>query len=225
MQEKERLLAEFYATKFLENSLSGNLSSPYLVGLSNVTTDFMVVGQETNTWYYSMDKFRNHGIAEQIKIYDDFVEEFYGKVRGAFHRYVKDIFGFDTKPTLNNLFKFDLGDKSKIKSIARADNSIKSKLIEFHEGILKTEIEILQPKTIVFFTGSSYEWYLNHFLPNTKEIVSGFRHNELCKLYLDDFPNIKAYRTYHPSYLNRRYYTLGKHVKDYLKDEISKDIK
>jgi hypothetical protein len=48
MQEKERLLVEFYTTKFLNAQLE-SFSSPMLIDLKNVNTNVMTIGQETNS--------------------------------------------------------------------------------------------------------------------------------------------------------------------------------
>ena len=55
-------------------------------------------------------------------------------------------------PVYTNLFKFDLGDDSRVKNISNVSKETLSKIIEFHRGILSKEIEIIQPKIIIFFT-------------------------------------------------------------------------
>lgn len=123
-------------------------------------------------------------------------------------------------PTINNLFKFDLGDDSEVKSILSAESDEFESIIEFYQGILKREIEIISPKIIIFFIGTRYEAFLDRFIPNDKLSIDGFKLNELCELKLKGFSNIKAYRTYHPGYLNRKFNKFGARVREFLKGEV-----
>ena len=218
MQEKERLLVEFYTTKFLNTQLE-SFSSPMLISLKSVNTDVMTIGQETNSWYGSYADFCTRGVEVQMNLYDGFVTNDFLKKSSLYHSYIKEICK-GNMPTINNLFKFDLGDDSEVKSILSAESDEFESIIEFHQGILKREIEIISPKIIIFFTGTRYEKFLDKFLPNDKVAAEGFRLNELCELKLKDFSNIKAYRTYHPGYLNRKFNKFGARVREFLKGEV-----
>lgn len=88
MQEKECLLLKFYKTKFLNTSIT-NFSSPMLIGLKNVNTDVIIVGQETNSWYGSYKDFLIKGVAEQMNIYDNFIVNEFLKKSSPYHTYVK----------------------------------------------------------------------------------------------------------------------------------------
>lgn len=211
-------MAEFYATKFLNAPLNG-FSSPMLISLKSVNADIMTIGQETNSWYGSYADFCARGVETQMNIYDGFVTNDFLKKSSPYHSYLKEICK-GNMPTINNLFKFDLGDDSEVKSILSAETDELESIIEFHQGILKREIEIISPKIIMLFTGTRYEKFLDKFLPNDKLAVEGFTLNELCELKLKDFSNIRAYRTYHPGYLNRNFNKFGARVREFLKGEV-----
>lgn len=81
MQEKERLLVEFYTTKFLNARLE-SFSSPMLISSKSVNTDVMTIGQETNSWYGSYTDFCTRGIEAQMNLYDGFVtNDFLKKIK------------------------------------------------------------------------------------------------------------------------------------------------
>lgn len=218
MQEKECLLLKFYKTKFLNTSIT-NFSSPMLISLKNVNTDVIIVGQETNSWYGSYKDFLIKGVSEQMNIYDNFIVSEFLKKSSPYHTYVKEICG-GNMPTINNLFKFDLGDNSNKKSILSAKADEIKHIVSFHDGVLMREIEIISPKIIIFFTGPRYEAFLDRFMPNDKMSIDGFKLNELCELKLKYFPSVKAYRTYHPGYLNRQFNKFGARVREFLKGEV-----
>jgi len=83
--------------------------------------------------------------------------------------------------------------------------------IDFYEKYLKPnsnkiinmEIEILRPDYILFFSGPNYDNVLNDVFNNPKRIaVKGVPERQLCEIVI---PNVKkAFRTYHPNYLQRQ---------------------
>ena len=239
MQQKQKELEAFYNEKFLENTMSDDYSSPHLISLNStkVTTDIMIIGQETNSWYGSYLDFRNRGVKEQMNIYDTFMDENYQNMNTLFWRYTKNIINNDNLvPVWTNIFKFDLGDaKGSTKNISKASKEEYAKIIEFHQGILAREIEIIQPKIIIFFTGHTYD--VLFFDPIVKregdyrelyrniEALEGIDEWKCALLNLkkfDGFLNFKgeAFRTYHPIYLNRNLDKFGNKVVAFLKEKL-----
>lgn len=239
MLNKQKELEEFYSKKFLDNNMSDEYSSPHLISLNNtrVNTDIMIIGQETNSWYGSYLDFKNRGVDNQMKIYDTFIDESYQKMNTLFWSYSKKIINHkDFVPVWTNIFKFDLGDaRGKNKNISKASKEEYEKIIEFHQGILAREIEIIQPKIIIFFTGHIYDKLF--FDPIVKkdgdykelyrsigklEGIDEWKCAMLDLKKFDGFFNFKgkAFRTYHPIYLNRNLDKFGNKIIEFLKNEI-----
>lgn len=240
MLNKQKELEAFYNKKFLDSSMSDECSSPHLISLNNsrVNTDIMIIGQETNSWYGSYLDFKNRGVENQMKIYDTFMDENYEKMNTLFWRYAKMLINNDTfVPVWTNIFKFDLGDdKGRDKNISKASKEEYAKIIQFHEGILAKEIEIIQPKIIIFFTGHVYDkLFFDPIVKRDGDYKELYRRiDELngvdewkCALLdlkkFDGFSNFrgKAFRTYHPIYLNRNLDKFGNKIVALLKDEIA----
>lgn len=234
---KQNKLIDFYKSKFLNDSIPKTYSSPHLISLNkkNINTDIMIIGQETNSWYGNYDDFNNRGIQEQMKIYDNFMENIYTEKNNIFFRYVKDVINDENcVPVWTNLFKFDLEDaRNKDKNISKSSKEEYENIINFHNEILAKEIEIVQPKIIIFFTGQTYDKLFFDPLvikdKNYRDLynkISVFDNIDEWKCAVMDlkkysgFTNFKgkAIRTYHPSYLNKNF---GTSIINYIKKEIS----
>lgn len=118
MKKKQQLLQEFYEDKFLNNKIDEKYSSPHLISLEvkNINTDIMFIGQETNEWYGNWEDVYTRGIAEQMSIYKNFMDTHYSSMNNLFFKYIKRIVNNNNiVPVYTNLFKFDLGDDSRVK--------------------------------------------------------------------------------------------------------------
>lgn len=236
MMSKQQQLQEFYREKFLNYKMEESYSSPYLLDLEvqSLNTDIMIIGQETNEWWYDWKNFKNIGVDEQMKIYRNYHNE-YLKHNKLFFSYSKQIINDDTVvPIFNNLFKFDLGDNSNVKNISKASTEKLSKIIEFHQGILAKEIEIIKPKIIIFFTGHNYDkLFIDPIIKKDGDYTKLYKKiDELsvdewkcCHLDIKNFDGFEnfdgiAYRTYHPMYLNRNINKFGREIVDFLKQEV-----
>lgn len=236
---KQEQLQEFYREKFLNNGINGNYSSPHLISLDvkNTNTDIMFIGQETNQWYGNWSELYTRGIEGQMKIYKDFIDTHYFEMNNLFFKYIKDIIDDrDTVPVWTNLFKFDLGDDSTVKNISKAPKDKLDEIIEFHQGILAKEIEIIKPRIIIFFTGHNYDkLFIDPIIKKDGDYTKLYKKiDELsvdewkcCHLDLrsfDGFENFDgiAYRTYHPMYLNRNINKFGREIIDFLKQEVQR---
>ena len=242
MKQKQKELQKYYQIKFENFELSDSYSSPHLISLENekINTDIMVVGQETNSWYGNFHDFNNRGIDKQMKIYDNFMRENYHSMSNIFFRYVRDIIGDDdTIPVWTNLFKFDLGDDREKRNISTLNKKSDefSKIIDFHSDILAREIEIIQPKIIIFFTGHPYDKIFfdkivkkdDDYQKLYKEIgilkdkdIDRWKCGILDLSSFEDFSSFdgRAIRTYHPGYLNRNLKKFGDDILKYIKSEI-----
>lgn len=236
---KQKQLIEFYERKFANADLSLDYSSPHLMSLDSgvINTDIMFVGQETNSWYGSWKDFKDRGVQGQMMIYDRFMKNEYGGMNKPFWKYIKEIIGSeDIRPVWTNLFKFDLGDSRKPENnISHASGEELEFIRTFHKGILAKEIEIIQPKIIIFFTGHKYDNLF--FDPIVKKENGDYRllYNQINELdgidewkcadmglkYFEGFENFEgnAIRTYHPMYLNRTNNTFRASIKNYLRFE------
>jgi hypothetical protein len=99
-----------------------------------------------------------------------------------------------------NLFKVDV-DGSVIKNCSIRDIR---KLRKAQNGLLAEEIRLLKPKTVVFFTGRSYDCDLFESLPEATlaSLWSDTPTTEVARVKSLDLP-FRSYRTYHPTYLQR----------------------
>lgn len=242
---KNQQLRAFYQKKFYNYDTNESFSSPYLISLDvdNINTDIMVVGQETNSWYYDWDLFKMIEVCGQMNIYKNYYNEYHKhKVPFTHHFYskTKEIINSDNiVPVFNNLFKFDLGDGSENRNISKAPKEKLSQIIDFHKDILAKEIEIINPKMIIFFTGPEYDKIFmdplilkegNYTRLYEKIDTLSVDEWKCCRLNIQKFNGFKnfkgvAFRTYHPSYLNRNLNTFGQEIIDFLKDEVHKFLK
>lgn len=239
---KQNQLLEFYEDKFSNADIPPQYSSPHLISLGSglVNTDIMFVGQETNGWHGSWVDFQARGVRSQMEIYDRFMERRYPKKNTMFWRYLKETLG-DTqiRPVWANLFKFDLGDARRPKNnVSKASKAELRPILEFHKGILAKEIEILQPKIVIFFTGHRYDSLFfdpivkgecgdSTLLYRRVEELSGVDRWKCADMGLKNFEGFESFsgraiRTYHPMYLNRSNESLRGPIRKYLKDEVLK---
>ncbi|WP_198304373.1 uracil-DNA glycosylase family protein [Arcobacter vandammei] len=241
MKIKQQLLQEFYEDKFLNFKINEKYSSAHLISLEakNINTDIMFIGQETNEWYGNWEDICTRGIVGQMNIYKDFMDKHYLTMNNLFFKYIKKIINDNNiVPVYTNLFKFDLGDDSRVKNISKAPKETLSKIIEFHKGILAKEIEIIQPKIIIFFTGHNYDkLFIDPIIRQNGDYKKLYKKiDELncdewkcCHLDIKEFEGFEkftglAYRTYHPMYLNRNLNKFGNEIFEFLKDRVSNFI-
>lgn len=237
MRQQEEL-EQFYVNKFYNAEMDNKYSSPYLLSLDvkNLTTDIMFVGQETNEWFFGWDNFKEIGVKEQAQIYKTYHDDYKNHNR-LYFSFAKYIMNNDAiTPLFNNMFKFDLGDKSTAKNISKAPKEEQEKIITFHQGIFAKELEIIKPKIIIFFTGHVYDkLFIDSIIKkdgNYKKLYKKIDELSVdewkcCKLDLKQFEGFEhfegvAFRTYHPMYLNRHKNTFGQEILDYLQNQVQK---
>lgn len=212
LQEKQNKLNELYKPFFnnvkdkVGNEI-GQYGNPLLIDLAktnNINTDVMIFGQETNTWYNDIKN-----IDELIEIYSKFLND---NLRSntpfwqCFRKWLGDENGVYV---WNNLSKMDYnnsdGDNRSI--LGCPNEKIREEILKESAKIIKKEIEIIEPKIIIFLSGPSYDFIIEDYLGGKKkdnlEIAKIAEERQLCEFELKGFENIKSFRTYHPEYLNR----------------------
>lgn len=242
MNNKNQLLLEYYKDKFDGIKILEHVSSPLLLSTNYelINSDIMFVGQETNSYYGNWHDFELRGIENQMDIYKMFMNDEYPNMNNLFFQYIKKLIDNPSvTPVWNNLFKFDLGDTSKKRNISHSSSNELTYIQSFHNGLLAKEVEIIQPKLIVFFTGHVYDkLYFDPIIKKKADFKLLYRPIEelqinnidewkCCTLDLRQFEGFenytgKAIRTYHPLYLNRTKYRDS--ILEYIKHEIKQIV-
>ena len=209
LKEKQNKLNELYKPFF--NSVKdkvgddiGQYGNPLLIDLAktnNINTDVMIFGQETNTWYNGIKN-----IDELIEIYSKFLND---NLRSntpfwqCFRKWLGDENGVYV---WNNLSKMDYNSNGNRSILECPNKKILEEILKGSAEIIKKEIEIIEPKIIIFLSGPSYDFIIEDYLGGKKkdnlEITEIAEENQLCEFELKGFENIKSFRTYHPRYLN-----------------------
>lgn len=184
------------------------LAGPHLLCVPDSYTTLkhrlLIVGQQTYDWC-NWDSLRQMtvdcAIAEALSVYSSFnLGEKY--TRSPFWQAARkfqaalnpqsDTFGY----VWTNLVKFDQVNNGH----DRPTQEVESMICE--HSPLPSEIQILEPDVVIFFTGPAYDDRLQSTFPGVgfEDCVSdGFIHR-LCHSRLPKH----TYRTYHPAYLRRR---------------------
>lgn len=204
----------------------------------------LIVGQETMGWSYDKDEHPERSFPD-IKTFEDFLaipesipamlETYryfeFAKVRPKNHRspywrayrQIRESIGdkpdgFETHVITTNLFRMSYGGKSILKKgrpvVSKDDYE---KILNMSGSLLKKELEILKPSSVIFFTGPYYNNPLYSIFKDC-HTVDWHNHNSTRTSNIDHhlLPK-KTFRTYHPGYLNRGHWNIV--------NEIIKDIK
>jgi hypothetical protein len=100
----------------------------------------------------------------------------------------------------SNLFRCSLDSGSVVNNATDAEST---SLLRLQHGVLLREISILQPTSVVFVTGPSYDFAIDHeFEGMAWEKWSSYNQRQLAKLSHPVLP-ARTFRTYHPGYLAR----------------------
>jgi hypothetical protein len=79
------------------------------------------------------------------------------------------------------------------------NNGVKRDMLKFFP-LLPLEVKILNPKIIIFFSGSRYDDKLKEIFGKIHfQKINGIREDKLAKITISNFNGL-AYRTYHPAY-------------------------
>jgi hypothetical protein len=214
----------------IPDALSKRLSPPLLIQISQSWIDshqrVLIIGQETLGWrfqegeYYAWPYQEIHNLSD-FKANEDSVEALlhgYREFEFALHQPENyrspfwqayrqtrlsngcQIDGFETSVLWSNLFRSSLDGGSVVRNGTLEEiETIRDSASE----LLRTEIGILQPTAIIFFTGPVYNDHLYAQLPGCKLIeFNGHDVTRTCRLAHPALPE-STIRTYHPNYLMR----------------------
>lgn len=195
-------------------------------------TKIMIFGQETNSWYgtYGKDTSAEH----IMNCYEEFLTDGLPYHKGFFCKGVREFMklwenntGKEVGYLWNNIVKIGYADKNAGKAgFPRKfyEDIVKPNM----NGIIVEEIKILKPDYIVFLTGPRYYHIVNDVFGTPKrELVRGFKANELCEIIIpnEKIPSVKrAFRTYHPGYLQRRSKAVRENYFSKIIEEITQNL-
>lgn len=163
----------------------------------------LFIGQETNTWWADADKgsfWADNMISATTGYYKEFA---LGKnLSSPFWQAVNKI-NSAVNPNMEfnflwtNIFKFgrkdDKGHPCKVVQELELENF----------NVLASEIEIISPDVVIFFTGNGCDINISERLGETKfEKCSDHETEIFARVVNKNLPK-KSFRTYHPSYLRR----------------------
>lgn len=238
MEKKQEALNKLYEgfDNYLKDNIKvgssgwdkGTYSNPLLINIkdiNNINTDVMVFGQETRTWCN-----KENTVKEFIDIYARFVNA--GGIKSPFWQCFNEWLRIKKNDIYvwNNLSKVDYYNGYNHRILNSPDSA---KILTKSAEIIKEEIKIIEPKILIFLTGPHYDFiiqkYLGGKIQDSKKIQKlGLVPNQLCEYKLEGFEGIKAFRTYHPNYLNRcskkRYPNLKNNIVEFLRKEIEEAL-
>ena len=154
----------------------------------------LIIGQETNGWESNIDD-----IEKQMEVYEKFNVgiEYYDSPFWNITRKVEAALG--NKPhscAYTNLSKFDLDE-------GRPYGEYETAISEL-DGILLSEIKIIEPDFCLFYTGPNFDHRLENIFKDIEFIeIPDFTVREFCKLKHPDLPE-NSYRSHHPKSLRIR---------------------
>lgn len=211
----------FAAAKTLPARLRKRASAPLLVSISDdwrtSVSRLVIVGQETNGWTSAVNaKTRlistlehfcsnDSGISEMVHAYElfDFART-YSHRNSAFWRAFRimesNVAAKKSAVIWTNLFRVDVGG-----SVMRhCDEAARNHLRRVQTNLLTTEIKVLNPTVVVFFSGPSYDQEIAHaFKGCTFEQVFSDRPLREVALVRSSLLPANSFRIYHPNYLQR----------------------
>jgi len=183
-----------------------------LSGYINADIKLMIFGQVVHTYGDSKWESRAYGEDKNVEVgcmmdfYESFMEEKYGG-RDIFQRTVRNLVkqvGL-RKPNMkidylwNNIIKIGLLENKNADILLR---QWYEKIIKPHlNPLISQEISLLKPDYVIFFSGYKYDNYINDIFNNPQWMkIENFEPNDFSEIAI---PNVKkAFRTYHPRYLN-----------------------
>ncbi len=198
--EKQRLLNKLYARYWddiseLRSQYPG-LSAPLLIKIPtrylSQDTKLMIIGQQTQGW-------GGESIEDALKSYEEFKfgEYYYSSPFWNITRKVERALGVDEYAiTWSNLNRCDYNGR---RPPAGIENELRAFL-----PMLVSEIEILKPDIVIFFTGPYFDEHIKQAFNGARFEPAGnaFEERELSRIRHDLLP-YHTYRTYHPNYLRR----------------------
>ena len=196
-----------YVNSFNARSDGDFISNPILLAATdkycNAPKRMMVIGQETYTWLGEYNKGRysaDNSIGRLQNLYDIFVNEWVGYNSPIWNLYdrIQNIANKNgTALIFNNL--------AKIGYVEATGHDAKAN--KYLVDIFREEIRICRPDTILFLSGPNYDSLIEERFGkfSAERCIDGVASREFARLKFanPEFAGIKAFRTYHPAYLQR----------------------
>jgi len=199
----------------------------------------LIVGQETLGWdfgrgsYYQWDypdlssfkDFLKVGVSVEALIYgykvfefarqqpENYRSPFWQAYRQIRRNFDKEVDGIETSVLWTNLFRMSLDGGSVIKNASTEEQVI---IRRETANLLLSEVKLLQPNIVLFFTGPDYNDMLcSEFAGLSLEKFGNYDTSRTAWVSHNALPPISL-RTYHPNYLHYRHWKIV--------DEIEKAI-
>lgn len=194
-----------YYKYLLDRVVSDGLTNPLLLNLGfkdeKNTKSVMIFGKETNDWE---GKFGTKSIDLLLNTYSDFynngrcytVNTNFWRLYKELVERIKDIYqNNDIKFIWNNILK--LGKEGRP---GTPNQNLVDLYIEY--PVIQKEIKIINPISIIFVTGPSYDTYIKRIFSDVSivPVNNKFSVQELARVSSPNLP-INTFRTYHPNYL------------------------
>lgn len=209
------------AAKTLPTGLRKRASAPLLLSIREewkiATSRLLIVGQETNGWtsvihtkprqLRTLEDFCKSasGVAEMLHAYDSFdFAQTYSHRNSAFWRAFRhleeNVAETKSEAMWTNLFRVDVGG-----SVVRGCNEdARNHLRRIQAGLLTTEVKVLNPTVVIFFSGPTYDQEIAHTFSGCRfEQVFPDRPEREIALVKSALLPVNSFRIYHPNYLQR----------------------
>jgi hypothetical protein len=179
--------------KFPNDNISGAILISPNEKYAKQSKPLLIIGQETSGWDY-----KNDNLVEQMKVSEDFNlgEQYYASPFWNVVRKVERVLGHEEYSCAQtNISKFDVEGGR-----AYGEHEI---AISALDNLLVTEIDILQPKICLFFTGPNFDDRISKIFPNVEFVAVGNHPiNQFSQLRHENLP-LLTFRSYHPRYLRQ----------------------
>ncbi|MCF1249250.1 hypothetical protein LH705_06715 [Pseudomonas putida] len=228
--ELNSLYEQFKSNTSLPSELAERTSPPLLLNVSekwvNSAKRVLVVGQETLGWdFHPGDYFPDlkapimtfadfqatpNSVAALTAGYRDFEfarhqpgnynSPFWRAYRSVRSSLGEDVDGAETAVLWTNLFRMSL-DHGSVYENGSPEEAVLIR--DAGSALLRAEIELLAPTSIIFFTGPNYNEHLYSQFPDIELMhLEDYELEKTAMLSHSLFP-IRTFRTYHPAYLAR----------------------
>ena len=170
----------------------------------------MVIGQNARI----ETKFHSESLSNQQNYYNGYLEmQLYGVNNGhkrntsPFWKFISDLKFHEYEVIWNNIDKINRIENGKFKDATEGDELIMNSAYgEDNKTLLEREIEFFNPDILLFLTGPHYIKSMSSSLQIDESVLSGMkpsRNETIVDLTSTLNIGVKAFWTYHPSYLNR----------------------
>lgn len=229
MNDQLKLLYEKYWDSFITNVYKATMKEgkpicayPFLIQATkhyiNASKRVMICGQETQVWGI---EFHNPDLTNQsdlLQLYNKFVNKNHEEGLREKPGYNSPYWNFQWKIiSASPEIGFVTQNLVKVGKYASAgcDNTI-YELTKKYFPVWKDELKILKPDCILFLTGPHYDQRIREIVGEFKTMAIDGTDGFLDELIFNDPTMPKAYRTYHPRFLQskKKYFHIAQKISD-----------